>query len=131
DDLKLAKKRLQEAHERTEEANQQLQRVNQELTVARDEAQAAVRAKSMLLAKVNHELRTPLTSIDLSIALLLSRARKNKHNEYLRTLDILEEKTRYLTKLINDIIDHAKLELHAVQVRPAGFDLDELVCDVL
>ncbi len=128
--FRKALKDLTQAKAALDHSNEELRKTNDELAEKNDDLNRAMKARTFFLAKVNHELRTPLTSIDLSIALLHKRVQRNGHADYLSTLAILDDKTRYLTRLINDILDHAKLEARTMVVKPEWFCLATLLQDV-
>lgn len=67
------------------------------------------RMKSYFVSSVSHELKTPLTSIRMFAELLQSRPNipAEKSREYLK---IIEGETDRLTRLINNVLDFAKVE---------------------
>ena len=69
----------------------------------------ALRAKDVLLTGISHELRTPLTGI-LGMAEVLAEQLHGPLNEkQLRDVQIVQTSGRNLLKLINNIIDFAKI----------------------
>jgi signal transduction histidine kinase len=90
----------------------------------------ASRSKSEFLASMSHELRTPLNAI-IGFAELMYRGKVGplapEHREYLG--DILTS-SRHLQRLINDLLDLAKLESEKLELRPEAVDLTRLVSDV-
>jgi PAS domain S-box-containing protein len=125
--LKLNRELEQRVRERTaqlEQANADLRTVNDELARARDAAEAANRAKSQFLANMNHELRTPLNSIILYTEELI-----DDHPDdpaLLADLRVVLDRGRDLVTLINDILDHAKLEANMVKLETSTFVVSEL-----
>jgi PAS domain S-box-containing protein len=97
----------------------------QALARARDEAEAANRAKSAFLANTSHELRTPLNGM-IGLAGL---ARDEGLNPVLRRqyLDQIAQSAQSLARIISDILDLSKIEAGKLQVDHAPFCLaDEL-----
>ena len=80
-----------------------------ELVRARDEAEAATRAKGEFIANVSHELRTPLTAIVGALDLARSRASENVPAQTMGLIDMAYQNGMHLATLINDILDFEKL----------------------
>ncbi len=91
-----------------------------------DELLALDRAKSEFVSIASHELRTPLTSIKGSLGLL--------SNEIVGTLDedakemvmVAEHETDRLVRLINDMLDLAKIESRSLTLKKEWASLPEL-----
>jgi PAS domain S-box-containing protein len=102
-------------------------RVEEVLRNARDDAEAANRAKSQFLAVMSHELRTPLNAIlgmtELSLDTVLSR----EQNEFLNTI---QSNSEHLLHLIDDILDLSKIEAGQMDLETKSFDPRKLVEDV-
>jgi signal transduction histidine kinase len=101
-----------------------------EILRARDEAQAANRAKSEFLSKMSHELRTPLNSV-IGFANVL---RKNKSgrlgDEELMFLDRIANNGQHLLTLVNNVLDIAKVEAGRLTVTTGLVNVDKLLHDV-
>ena len=96
---------------------------------ARDEAEAANRAKDDFLAVLGHELRTPLMPITLSM-----RALHKKHAtdpDVTRTRDVIERQVRHLTRLVDDLLDVARLTRHKLRLHIERLDLRTVVTDAV
>ena len=95
------------------------------LARARDEAEAASRAKSAFLANTSHELRTPLHGMlglaDLARAPDIGEARRRQY------LDQISESAQSLTGIISDILDLSKIEAGTLQIETTTFDLGEML----
>ncbi len=100
-----------------------------QLAVAKDEAEAASRAKSLFLANMSHELRTPMNAI-LGFAGIMARdsdaTPKQKEN-----LAVIGKSGEHLLAIINDILDLAKIESGRIGLEPCEFDLRELLDDLV
>jgi PAS domain S-box-containing protein len=95
------------------------------LARARDDAEAANRAKSAFLANTSHELRTPLNGM-LGLARLASA---EDVPEALRRqyLDQIADSAQALAAIITDILDLSKIEAGKLQLETTSFDLAELL----
>lgn len=97
------------------------------LAQARDEAVEASRFKSQLLAKVSHELRTPLGVILGYTELLQGGTFGNvTHNQAEITGEVIES-THYLTRMVNELLDQAKLEANTLKLENRPFKLIDLL----
>ena len=88
-------------------AGDELKKVHEREKKARDEAVEANRSKDFFLAFVSHELRSPLNAILGWAKILLS---KDLDEGTRRTaLETIERSARFQTKLINDLVDSARV----------------------
>ena len=106
-------------------------RTELELILARDEAEAASRAKSDFLARMSHELRTPLNSIIGFANVLLKNRTGSLTDGDLTYLGRIASNGRHLLGLINDILDISKIEAGRMVLDLAPAALDELVRNTL
>jgi PAS domain S-box-containing protein len=103
----------------------------EELRRARADAEAASAAKSEFLASMSHELRTPLNAV-LGFAQLLQRDRRNPLSERQQErLGHVIEGGEHLLKLIDEVLDLARIEAGraTTSVEPVG--APELLDEVL
>ncbi len=104
------------AKEAVEKTRGQLRAALRDTEAARDQAEAAGKAKDRFLAVLSHELRAPLTPVLLGAKLLtLNKALPPSARE---TIAIIERNARLQTHMIDDLLDvsritHGKLELSA------------------
>lgn len=114
------------------ETNQELQDLIEERTVsleaARNEAQASLAAKERFLANMSHELRTPINGILCASNLVLEDlADDDPHREF---NSIIQDSAGSLLRLLNDILDVAKIESGKFTIERVPFDLANLVDQV-
>lgn len=98
-----------------------------ELRLANAELTHAAHAKDEFLATINHELRTPLNSIQLFAEILRKQLTGSLNERQARAVNGIEESSRHLLTLINDILDVAKMDAGklTVELVPCGV---EAVC---
>jgi len=114
-------------------ANYLLKRGNYELALARQEAEEARHAKERFASSVSHELRTPLNII-LGFAEMMQRFPEVYGEAHLTPLlrqDIAEvqRSARYLSDLVDDILDLARLDARQMPVHREWMDLGRLLAD--
>ncbi|MDP1650038.1 MAG: PAS domain S-box protein [Rubrivivax sp.] len=95
------------------------------LARARDDAEAASRAKSAFLANTSHELRTPLNGM-IGLA-RLARAPETAAPQRLQYLDQIAESAQSLAGIISDILDLSKIEAGKLNLETTVFDLGDLL----
>ncbi|HEX6911508.1 MAG TPA: ATP-binding protein, partial [Longimicrobium sp.] len=93
------------------------------------EAEAANRAKSEFLSRMSHELRTPMNSI-LGFAQLLERAR-GLAPEQQRGVQHILTAGRHLLRLINEVLDIARIESGRQQLSLEPVRLDAVLHEAL
>jgi signal transduction histidine kinase/ABC-type amino acid transport substrate-binding protein/ActR/RegA family two-component response regulator len=101
-----------------------LQRALAALEKARDQAEAASRAKSTFLANMSHELRTPMNAIMGMTSLALRHAEDPKLRDQLQKIDAA---SKHLLHVINDILDISKIEAERLTLEHTDFRLGEIL----
>ena len=97
--------------------------------LSREEAlmsHAQSQAKSQFLAMMSHEIRTPMNGV-LGMAELLKTTGLN--HEQLKILSTMESSGNTLLDVINDVLDHSKIEAGQMAIEMAPFLVDKLVED--
>jgi signal transduction histidine kinase/ActR/RegA family two-component response regulator len=90
------------------------------LIQARDDAEAANRAKSTFLANMSHELRTPLNGVT---GLADALGRTSLTDEQREMVGIIETSARTLETLLSDLLDFSGLESGKIEIHTEPFDL--------
>ncbi|HEY8793758.1 MAG TPA: PAS domain-containing protein [Gemmatimonadaceae bacterium] len=97
------------------------------LRASKEEAERANRAKSEFLANMSHELRTPLNSV-IGFANVLRKNRDGRLNDSdLTYLDRIQANGVHLLRMINDVLDIAKVEAGLMQLTFSIVRLDEMI----
>lgn len=106
----------------------QRKQAEQALTDARASAELANEHKSRFLAQMSHEIRTPLTAI-VGYADLLTQS-KRREDTQLDWGSRIQENTRYLLALVNDILDLSKIEAGESTLHTATVNLADTLRSV-
>jgi signal transduction histidine kinase/CheY-like chemotaxis protein len=122
------RERLDDTREQLEFAKESRGRVEAELAEILDLAEAANRAKTEFLATMSHEIRTPLNGILPILEMLQDSSLDEEQGRLVRTA---QTSSRHLLRIINDILDFAKVESGKLQLESIEIDTRELVGSIL
>ena len=104
---------LRRALKASDEAAYRLERVNRQLAIARDQAEEARRLKQQFAQTISHELRTPLNLIVGFAELMIESPEYyggSLSPAHLHDLGVIHRNARHLQKLVNDVLDLARIE---------------------
>ncbi len=113
-----------------EEKSASLERASAELRAANEQLKSLDRLKDDFMSSVTHELRTPLTSIRALAELMLDDARSGDGmtvEQRQHFLSIIVSESERLTRLVNQVLDMAKIESGHADWHSCELDLVALV----
>ncbi len=99
-----------------------------ELRRAYEELKRLDELKDSFLSSVSHELRTPLTSIHSFAEILMQYADEDPATRK-EFLEIIKRETERLSRLIDDVLDLAKIEAGMATWKPERYDLRGIIQD--
>src|SRR6266850_1639791 len=113
-----------------EQKSQELEAATNELRGANQRLQELDRLKDDFLSTVTHELRTPLTSIR-AFSEILNQDPDVDLAQRRKFLGIITKETERLTRIINQVLDLAKIEAGRADWVESGVDMKEVISDTL
>lgn len=108
----------------------ELKQTEANLKVARDDALAASRLKSQILANVSHDARTPLSAMSLRLEMLDKEHYGDLNPKQHEALKMIGHNTKRLGNFINNLLDAAQLEAGKITLHTSSFVPQELLKDV-
>jgi len=91
------------------------------------EIQDAMQAKNDFIAMMNHEIRAPINAImGISHLILESRLTVNQRSQITK----IKDAASILHTLVNDILDHSKIEAGKIRIEKIPFDLNSMLDDI-
>ncbi len=105
---------------RIAELERQLAELQAALVEAREQAEAASRARSEFLSNVSHEVRTPMNGVIGMTTLLLDTDLDRRQREY---ANVIRSSSDALLLVINDLLDYSKIEAGKLELERIEMDL--------
>ena len=102
--------------------------IERDLIREKERAEAASAAKGMFLANMSHEIRTPMNAILGFTEILMGTKLDAQQEKHVRTV---LQSARSLLRLLNDILDTAKLERGAIELELRDCSLPDLLQQVV
>ncbi|GET34605.1 hypothetical protein PbJCM13498_34680 [Prolixibacter bellariivorans] len=97
----------------------------QELISAKNKAEESDRLKSAFLANMSHEIRTPMNGI-LGFTELLKEPMLSSEEQQ-QYIDIIEDSSKRMLNIINDIVNISKIESGQVEISISDTNVNELL----
>ena len=126
---KSVKRMLTLEHERADLV-ENLRLAKQESDRERLRAVVAGRTKSQFLSNMNHELRTPMNAILGFSELITQKAFGGAVDKYAEYAEIIHQSGRNLLRLIDDMLDLAKIEGGRLSLRESDVDMARLLAEI-
>ncbi|MFN9720170.1 MAG: ATP-binding protein [Planctomycetota bacterium] len=108
----------------------QLEKNKIELRLAKDEADAANKAKGDFLANMSHEIRNPMNAI-VGFTDILRRGLEDSETTRTTYLDTIHASGTHLVELINDILDFSKIEAGKMELELRDCNPYQLMMEVV
>lgn len=93
-----------------------------------EQAQAAMADRAAMAAIVSHELRTPVSAILAGAHVLRDGTLPDQREE---TADLIIDAGRLMTGMLNDLLDHSKMEAGAMPLEARDFELGDFIRDAV
>ncbi|MBP5974122.1 response regulator [Brasilonema sp. CT11] len=111
-------------------AIQQAQQLTQALVALENEKQLNA-FKSQFVATVSHEYRNPLASILAAASTLLQHSNQLHQTKHQQFLQLIEDKARQMTKLVDDLLMISTFEFGKATFTPYPFELLQFCSDII
>lgn len=99
-----------------------------ELENAKKEAEASNKAKSYFMAQASHDLRQPMQALKIFISTLSEERLSGQQRKILNKLSASADN---LNSLLDNLMDISKLDSHGFEAHNYGFDIAELLKNII
>ena len=100
------------------------------ITKSFEDLARANRLKTEFVSIASHQLRTPLTGISWTID-LMRKTKKFDYKETMERLNEIDESNQRMIRLVNDLLDVARIEQGRINLKPKKVFLDEIVHELI
>ncbi|MDL2301524.1 response regulator [Lachnospiraceae bacterium OttesenSCG-928-D06] len=105
----------------------QRRQLERDLRAAKEQAEAANRAKSDFLSRMSHEMRTPMNAI-IGMTSIAQKSPAISKKDY--CLDKVSVASTHLLGVINDVLDMSKIEANKFEIYNTDFDFEKMLIKV-
>jgi len=114
--------------QRAIQAERDLLLLNQSLAIDAEVARTQAKVKSDLLSHVSHEIRNPLNGV---IGLTEQLQKSGLQSEQQRLLALIQKASLFMAALLNDTLDHSKLDAGKVEIEHIPTSVREVAVQVI
>jgi two-component system, sensor histidine kinase len=111
------------------QARDRAERAARELYQSEDALQRTNQAKDEFLAMLGHELRNPLSAVKMALDIL--RSTNIDDPDAKAALDVADRQMRHQTRLVDDLLDVARVSRGKVALKPERLDLRDVVANAV
>ena len=90
------------------------------------QAEAAMADRAAMAAIISHELRTPVSAIQAGAQVIRDDTAPEQR---LETAELIVDASALMTRMLNDLLDHSKMEAGAMSLEQRDFDLAGMISD--
>ena len=105
----------------------EIEELSSTLNQANKDLHQVEKLRNELISNISHDLRTPLTMISGYAEMM--RDLPDENNE--ENLNVIINETKYLSRLVNDVLDLSKLQAGAQKLEEKRFDLTQMLLDMI
>ena len=102
-------------------------KLTQELAKAKEEAEAANKAKSKFLARISHDIRTPINAVIGMNEMILRESKEEGIQQYASDV---KDSSVVLLNLIDEILDSSKIESGKMELVPVDYEIGSILNDL-
>ncbi len=103
-----------------------VQSYRQKLEQEKKFSESLLKSREQLISTVSHDLRTPLNTITGYSELMENTGLSEKQNGYLKNV---RSASKYVDRLVNDLLDFSKLEAGKIKIEQIPFNLKSLLTE--
>ncbi|MEJ8836163.1 ATP-binding protein [Ramlibacter sp. AN1133] len=126
----LRRRRPVSAVQELQQQNRELLRIHQELQRKQAALEQADDRKNQFVKTLVHELRSPLSTLELTLTILRRRPDLGAE-ELLRRCDVMGRQTKQLTRLVEELMDVARVSQGKADLHKQPSELNALVAEAV